>query len=140
MRWIDVFIVYVVILSLASAVCVTVPVTDKTQVIAYVSMPGGVTAETDNEILDFQMRLYKPNNAGIEVYDDGFDYNDVYDMEKGYFDKPGKWRVWIVPVSAYRRGNVKICSNVVSSFDVVQEEPRGFIERLLSWIRGIFGI
>jgi len=132
----------VLVLGISRAVCTTVSLDAsndyKFQVSAVVSRPGYVVGEADNDILDFQLRLYKPGNSNIAVYDDGFDDNDVYDMERGYFSGPGVWRVWVVGTRG--RGSVKLCSDVVTYFNQVTVKKQGFISKILSWLRSIFGI
>ncbi len=141
MKGFEVLFPLVLLANFSFAICtqVYVDVSNPAELKAWVWKEGKLVAEADNTLLDFQLRIYRPDLSDIYVVDDGFEYAPVRDLEVFHFDSPGVWRIAVVSQS--HSGVVKLCSDSVSQFERIYggEKPKGFLEVILDLIRGIFG-
>ncbi len=141
MRVFEILFPLVLLASFSLAICTQVYVDsgEPAELKAWVWKEGKLVAEADNTLLDFQLRIYRPDLSNIYVVDDGFEYSAVRDLETFHFDSPGVWRIAVVSQSYY--GTVELCSDSVSQFERIRggEKPKGFLEKILDLIRSIFG-
>ncbi len=141
MRGFEILFPLVLLASFSLAICTQVYVDSgkPAELKAWVWKEGKLVAEADNTLLDFQLRVYRPDLSNIYVVDDGFENSPVRDLEIFHFDSPGVWRIAVVSQS--HSGVISLCSDSVGQFERIYggEKPKGFLEVILNFIRSIFG-